>query len=102
LSEPERLRKTEAAQLALRGEAPPPFEMAVNLGAPLDLESGIIRCPVCGIDGVELVQVVSHPAGSYPTNAAIELSCATCSRPFAITVEQVEGRCVLAMARPRR
>jgi hypothetical protein len=92
---------TEDAQRVLRGEAEPPMPLIVSLGAPLDLETGVVRCPACGMDSVQLVQAVSYPSVSYPTNGALMLSCRMCSTDFAIGVDQEGGRCVLRTSRPR-
>lgn len=93
--------RTEDAQRVIRGEAEPPVPLTVNFGAPLDLVDGTLRCPKCGMDSVQLVQAVSYPSISFPTSAAILLSCRTCSGDFAIGVDAEDGRCVLRTTRPR-
>jgi hypothetical protein len=92
---------TETAQLVIRGEIEPPLPLAVSFGAPLDMVDGTIRCPKCGMDSVQLVQATSFPSISFPTNAAIMLSCRMCQGEFAIGVDAEGGRCVLRTTQPR-
>jgi hypothetical protein len=101
VSEPDYLLATERAQRVIAGLEPPPVELAVNFGAPLDLESGIIRCPDCGIDSIDLIETVSFPAGGSPDHAGVFLDCTICGCGFAITVDREDGRCLLRTARRR-
>jgi hypothetical protein len=94
--------RSEEAQRVLRGESPPPVELLVSLGAPLDLEDGIVRCPKCGLDSVQIVQATSFPSVSFPTSAAIFLRCRMCPEgDFAIGVDQEDGQAFLRTTRPR-
>ena len=67
----------------------------------LDLVDGVIRCPKCGLDSVQLVNATSFPSISFPTNAAILLACRMCNGEFAIGIDAEGGRCVLRTTRPR-
>jgi hypothetical protein len=92
---------TELAQRVLRGESKPPMPLLVSFGAPLDMESGLVRCPRCGMDSIQVVQAVSYPAVSFPTNAAIMLGCRTCGTEFAVGIDQEGGQAYLRTTRPR-
>lgn len=95
------MHATARAQRVLAGEEAPPMPLLVSLGAPLDLLDGVVRCPKCSMDSIQIVQATSSPSVSFPEHAAIFLSCRMCSGDFAIGVDAEGGRCVLRTSRPR-
>ena len=94
--DPEYIRRTEAARLAIRGEAPPPFVLDARLGTSLDLVDGRLLCPRCGGEEVELLHAVSQA-----DHAGIFMKCASCQQLFALEVGREGKGCTLRTVTPR-
>jgi hypothetical protein len=101
VSDHDYLRRTEDAQRALRGEGPPPLLLDSRLGAALDLVSGRVSCTRCGLDTLELVQVIAEPAPLYPEMIISAMRCRTCEAEQAVTLEARDGAVTLGTSRPR-
>ena len=97
----EYLDRTEDAQRALRGEAPPPVVIDKRLGMPLDLVSGRVVCASCGLDTLDLVRAVALPSFLAPEMILGGMTCRTCGREQAITLMQDGGAVILGTALPR-
>ena len=72
-----------------------------RLGASLDLTSGRICCASCGLDVVDLVQIVGLPGPVHPEMVAVSMVCRTCGSEQAVTLEQQDGAVILGTALPR-
>jgi hypothetical protein len=92
---------TAQAQRVLRGEEEPRLEITFMAGVPLDFETGVVRCPKCGLDTVRIVQAHTYPSPSYPEHAAIFLDCRTCGERFAVGIDAEDGRAILRTSRLR-
>jgi hypothetical protein len=98
---PEYQDRTRDAQLALRGEAPPPVAIDKRLGLPLDLVTGRVVCASCGLDTLALVRVIVLPRHLSPEMVISGMRCRTCQREQAVTLTQENGAVILGTSLPR-